>query len=71
MKSITAVKRVLILTQTVMNNEYNEIKGLIGVISDETKISEVMPDINSLTYRGYTVKGFAKNVILKKSLFDT
>ena len=31
-------------------------KGLIGVISDETKISEVMPDINSLTYRGYTVQ---------------
>jgi len=31
-------------------------KGLIGVISDETKVSEVMPDINSLTYRGYTVQ---------------
>ena len=37
-----------------MNNEIK--KGLIGVISDETKISEVMPDINSLTYRGYTVQ---------------
>ena len=31
-------------------------KGLIGVISDETKVSEVMPEINSLTYRGYTVQ---------------
>ena len=37
-----------------MNSEIK--KGLIGVISDETKISEVMPDINSLTYRGYTVQ---------------
>ena len=37
-----------------MTNEVK--KGLIGVISDETKISEVMPDINSLTYRGYTVQ---------------
>ena len=37
-----------------MNNEIK--KGLIGVISDETKISEVMPDINSLTYRGYAVQ---------------
>ncbi len=31
-------------------------KGLIGVISDETKVSEVMPEINSLTYRGYAVQ---------------
>ena len=35
-------------------------KGLVGVISDETKISEVMPDINSLTYRGYAVQDLAK-----------
>ena len=26
-------------------------KGLVGVISDETKVSKVMPEINSLTYR--------------------
>ena len=31
-------------------------KGLVGVISDETKVSEVMPEINSLTYRGYAVQ---------------
>jgi len=36
-------------------------KGLVGVISDETKISEVMPDINSLTYRGYAVQDLAKH----------
>ena len=36
-------------------------KGLVGVISDETKVSEVMPDINSLTYRGYAVQDLAKH----------
>ena len=35
-------------------------KGLVGVISDETKVSEVMPEINSLTYRGYAVQDLAK-----------
>ena len=30
-------------------------KGLLGIVVDETKISQVMPEINSLTYRGYTV----------------
>ena len=34
-------------------------KGLVGVIADETKVSEVMPDINSLTYRGYSVQDLA------------
>ena len=34
-------------------------KGLVGVIADETKVSEVMPNINSLTYRGYTVQDLA------------
>ena len=31
-------------------------KGLLGVVVDETTISQVMPDINSLTYRGYAVQ---------------
>jgi len=31
-------------------------KGLSGIVVDETKISQVMPDINSLTYRGYAVQ---------------
>ena len=31
-------------------------KGLLGVVVDETAISQVMPDINSLTYRGYAVQ---------------
>ncbi len=31
-------------------------KGLLGIVVDETTISQVMPDINSLTYRGYAVQ---------------
>ena len=28
-------------------------KGLLGIVVDETEVSKVMPEINSLTYRGY------------------
>ena len=31
-------------------------KGLMGVTVDETSISKVMPEINSLTYRGYAAQ---------------
>ncbi|WP_415302614.1 bifunctional 2-methylcitrate synthase/citrate synthase [Candidatus Pelagibacter sp. Uisw_101] len=31
-------------------------KGLLGIIVDETEISKVMPEINSLTYRGYAAQ---------------
>ena len=31
-------------------------KGLLGIVVDETMVSQVMPEINSLTYRGYTVQ---------------
>jgi len=37
-----------------MNNDIQ--KGLLGIVVDETTISQVMPEINSLTYRGYTVQ---------------
>jgi 2-methylcitrate synthase/citrate synthase II len=33
--------------------------GLAGVIADDTAISKVMPEINSLTYRGYKVQDLA------------
>jgi len=35
-------------------------KGLLGIVVDETTISQVMPDINSLTYRGYAVQELCK-----------
>ena len=31
-------------------------KGLLDIVVDETTISQVMPEINSLTYRGYAVQ---------------
>jgi citrate synthase len=34
-------------------------KGLAGVVVDTTAISKVMPETNSLTYRGYTVQDLA------------
>ncbi len=36
-------------------------KGLDGVIVDETAVSKVMPETNSLTYRGYAVQDLAKH----------
>ena len=35
-------------------------KGLMGIVVDETTISQVMPEINSLTYRGYKVQDLCK-----------
>ena len=35
-------------------------KGLLGIVVDETTVSQVMPDINSLTYRGYAVQDLCK-----------
>ena len=34
-------------------------KGLAGVVVDRTAISEVVPETNSLTYRGYAVQELA------------
>jgi 2-methylcitrate synthase len=36
-------------------------KGLAGVITDDTSISKVMPEINSLVYRGYKVQDLAEH----------
>ena len=36
-------------------------KGLDGVIVDETAVSKVMPETNSLTYRGYAVQDLCKH----------
>ncbi len=41
-----------------MNEEIK--KGLMGIVVDETTISQVMPEINSLTYRGYKVQDLCK-----------
>lgn len=36
-------------------------RGLDGVIADTSAISKVMPEINSLTYKGYPVQDLAEN----------
>ena len=43
-------------------------KGLMGVTVDETSVSKVMPEINSLTYRGYAAQIYAQNANLKRLL---
>jgi len=60
MKNTTQPKKKLqILKLKGMNKQIMSAdikKGLLGIVVDETKISQVMPDINSLTYRGYAVQ---------------
>jgi len=41
-------------------------KGLLGIVVDETSISQVMPDINSLTYRGYAVQDLCAKCIFEE-----
>lgn len=36
-------------------------KGLAGVVADTTAVSKVMPETNSLTYRGYAVQDLAEH----------
>lgn len=41
--------------------EVNVKKGLEGVVADTSAVSKVMPEINSLVYRGYPVQDLAEN----------
>jgi 2-methylcitrate synthase len=41
-------------------------KGLVGIVVDETTISQVMPEINSLTYRGYTVQELCDKCVFEE-----
>ncbi len=44
-------------------------KGLEGVIAETTAISQVIPDIPSLTYRGYAVQDLAENCSFEEVAF--
>jgi len=44
-------------------------KGLLGIVVDETTISQVMPDINSLTYRGYAVQDLCEKCSFEEVAF--
>lgn len=46
---------------TVGDNQPRIYKGLAGVVVDTTAISKVVPETNSLTYRGYAVQDLAAN----------
>lgn len=46
------------MTETVIPTIY---KGLAGVVVDTTAISKVVPETNSLTYRGYAVQDLAEH----------
>ena len=41
-------------------------KGLMGIVVDETTISQVMPEINSLTYSGYKVQDLCEKCIFEE-----
>ena len=41
-------------------------KGLLGIVVDETEVSKVMPEINSLLIEDMLHKTFVQNVSLKK-----
>ncbi len=44
----------------------NIIKGLAGVYADSTAIAKVIPEINSLVYRGYPVQDLAENCLFEE-----
>jgi 2-methylcitrate synthase/citrate synthase II len=44
-------------------------KGLVGVYADTTSISKVMPETNSLTYRGYAVQDLCEQCSFEEVAF--
>lgn len=44
-------------------------KGLVGVYADVSSISKVMPETNSLTYRGYAVQDLCENASFDETAY--
>ncbi len=44
-------------------------KGLVGVYADVSAVSKVMPETNSLTYRGYPVQDLAENACFDETAY--
>ncbi|RVT91564.1 bifunctional 2-methylcitrate synthase/citrate synthase [Rhodovarius crocodyli] len=44
-------------------------KGLVGVYADESSISKVMPETNSLTYRGYAVQDLCEQASFEEVVY--
>ncbi|GAA3048476.1 bifunctional 2-methylcitrate synthase/citrate synthase [Gordonia defluvii] len=51
----------MITTESITDEAPQIRKGLAGVVVDNTAISKVVPETNSLTYRGYAVQDLAAN----------
>lgn len=44
-------------------------KGLVGILADTSAVSKVMPESNSLTYRGYPVQDLAENCCFEEVVY--
>jgi len=44
-------------------------KGLVGVYADDSAVSKVMPETNSLTYRGYAVQDLCENASFDETAY--
>ena len=55
------VKNTITKNRKPMSEPIIAPKGLAGVITDETTVSKVMPETNSLTYRGYPVQELSEH----------
>ena len=51
------------------DNEEQVRYGLAGVLADDTAISKVVPETNSLTYRGYAVQDLAVNGTFEETAY--
>lgn len=52
-----------------MSDKIKVPKGLAGVIADVTTVSKVMPETNSLTYRGYAVQDLCEKANFMQSAY--
>ncbi|MFL1462362.1 bifunctional 2-methylcitrate synthase/citrate synthase [Roseococcus sp. DSY-14] len=52
-----------------MSEQIEVRKGLVGVYADESTISKVMPETNSLTYRGYAVQDLCEEASFDETAF--
>ena len=58
-----AIKKVKVRSSSISETKAATklYKGLAGVVTDTTAVSKVMPETNSLTYRGYAVQDLSAN----------
>ena len=57
--TIHQIKKLQIFLLKDMNNEEEIKKGLLGIVVDETTISQVVPELSALTYEAIQFKNCA------------